>query len=138
MKTADEIRRISLDLSGEDVCAELLALSVVEHSYTPASKIRLELGQGGGTLRDTGRGMRLAPDLGDTLSHAERALTGYYPCLPSNAEIEAILSDLVWGERGSLGPSLANFACSSYRFTSMRGGEVWSQEYQHGKPGGLA
>ncbi len=134
----DEIIRVSRQLSGDDVCAELLALSVVEFSHTPETRIALDIGDSRGVLRDTGRGMRLTPDRGDPLSHAERALTGHYPCVPSNSGVDLPLHELVWGERGSLGPSLANFACSSYRFTSMRDGEVWSQHYICGQPTGPA
>ena len=82
--------------------------------------------------------MRLTPDRGDTLSHAERALTSVYPCLPLSSEVEAILHELIWGERGSLGPALANFACPSLRFISMREGQVWSQSYRYGTPIGPA
>jgi DNA gyrase/topoisomerase IV subunit B len=45
---------------------------------------------------------------------------------------------LVWGERGSLGPALANFACPSLTFVSKRDGEMWSQNYTHGAPVGPA
>jgi DNA gyrase/topoisomerase IV subunit B len=121
-------------LSPEGVCAELIALSVVEFSYTPSLKITVELGSRGGMISDTGRGMRLTPDGGDTLSHAERALTTVYPCLPAGPEIECILRELVWGRRGSLGPALANAACPFFRFESRRDGEAWSQEYRYGRP----
>ena len=134
----DELLQISRQLSPTDICAELLALSVVEYSYFPESRITLELGDAAAKLTDTGRGMLLTPDRGDTLAHAERALTGFYPCPPSSPEIEAILRELVWGEQGSIGPSLANFARPSLTFTSMRGGEVWSQRYSYGKPSGPA
>ncbi|CAM2155418.1 DNA gyrase/topoisomerase IV subunit B [Pararobbsia alpina] len=134
----DEILQIASQLSGDDVCAEILALSVVEFSHTPKSRITLDIDSTKGVLRDTGRGMRLTPDRGDTLSHAERALIGHYPCLPSNDVVGTVLSELIWGARGSLGPSVANFACKSYRFTSMRDGEIWSQLYQGGRPTGPA
>ncbi|NYH16746.1 hypothetical protein [Paraburkholderia bryophila] len=134
----EELLQLSRQLSPADVCAQLLALSVVEYSYTPSSKITLELSDAEGKLTDTGRGMRLTPDKGDALAHAERALTGFYPCIPSNPEFDAILRELVWGERGSPGPSVANFACRSFEFTSMRDGEVWSQSYSYGTPSGPA
>jgi DNA gyrase/topoisomerase IV subunit B len=134
----DEIIQISRQLAGHEVVAEILALSIVEFSRTRQSRIALSLGHSGGVLRDTGRGMRLTPDRGDTISHAERALTSHYPCLPSDGDVGAVLHELVWGERGSLGPSLANFACRSYRFTSMREREIWSQQYECGQPTGPA
>ena len=134
----DEIIRISRQLAGHEVVAEVLALSIVEFSRTRESRIALRLGHSEGVLRDTGRGMRMTPDRGDTISHAERALTSHYPCLPSDDHVGAVLHELVWGERGSLGPSLANFACRSYRFTSMREREIWSQQYQCGQPTGPA
>jgi hypothetical protein len=92
----EELLHHSGQLSPADVCAQLLALSVVEYSYTPGLRIVLELNDAGGKLTDTGRGMRLTPDKGDTLAHAERALTGFYPCIPSSPEFGAILRELVW------------------------------------------
>ncbi|MGF6764725.1 DNA gyrase/topoisomerase IV subunit B [Paraburkholderia sp. GAS33] len=133
-----ELLQLSRQLSPADVCAQLLALCVVEYSYTPDLSIALELNDAEGTLADTGRGMRLTPDKGDTLAHAERALTGFYPCLSSSPDFDAILRELVWGEHGSPGPSVANFACRSLKFTSMRDGEVWSQSYSYGAPSGPA
>jgi hypothetical protein len=97
-----ELLQFSRQLSPADVCAQLLALCVVECSHTPNLSIALELNDAEGKLTDTGRGMRLTPDKGDTLAHAERALTGFYPCLPSSPEFDAILRELVWGEHGSL------------------------------------
>ena len=134
----DELRRESQLLTPNEVCAELLALSVVEHSYTPDLTIRVDLDGSRGRILDTGRGMRLKPDGGDKLSHAERALTSFYTCLPSSPEIEAILRELIWGERDSLGPALANFACPSLEYISKREGEVWSQTYRFGAPLGPA
>ncbi|WP_321941837.1 hypothetical protein [Paraburkholderia tropica] len=129
---------ISRHLSPAEVCAQLLALSVVEYSRAPGLSVVLTLNGTEGQLADTGRGMRLTPDLGDTISHAERALTGFYPCLSSNEHDNAILQELIWGDHGSLGPSLANFACPALRFTSRREGEVWSQSFRYGQPSGPA
>lgn len=70
--------------------------------------------------------------------NCERALTGFYPCLPSGPESEAILRELAWGEHGSPGPSVANSACRSLKFTSMRDGEVGSQSDSYGAPSGPA
>lgn len=134
----DEIFWLSQRLSPADVCAHLLALSVVEFSYSPNLTITLELDGAQGRLADTGRGMRLTPDVGDTLSHAERALTSFYPCTPSSSELDGILRELVWGDHGSPGPSVANVACRAFKFTSMRDGEIWSQSYVRGKPSGPA
>ncbi|WP_321867644.1 ATP-binding protein [Paraburkholderia tropica] len=125
-------------LSPAEVCAHLLALAVVEFSYTPNSTIALELDGTAGRLKDSGRGMRLTPDIGDTLGHAERALTGFYPCTPKSSELDLILKELVWGKHGSPGPSVANAACKALKFTSMRDGEIWSQSYVWGKPSGPA
>jgi len=132
----NQLRQESRLLSPREVCAQIVALSVVEHSHTPSLRIDIELDRCGAAVSDTGRGMRLTPDRGDTLSHAERALTSLYPCLPLSPEVESILRELVWGERGSLGPALANFACPSLHFVSKRDGEVWSQSYRHGTPVG--
>lgn len=129
---------ISRRLSPADVCAQLLALCVVEYSRAPGLSVVLTLNGTEGQLADTGRGMRLTPDLGDTISHAERALTGFYPCLSSNEHYNAILQELIWGDHGSLGPSVANFACPALRFTSRREGEIWSQSFRYGQPSGPA
>ncbi|WP_322094157.1 ATP-binding protein [Paraburkholderia bannensis] len=134
----NEIFWLSKRLSPAEVCAHLLALSVVEFSYSPGLTVALELDGANGRLADTGRGMRLTPDIGDTLSHAERALTGFYPCTPSSSELDGVLRELVWGDQGSPGPSVANSACQTFKFTSKRDREVWSQSYVHGKPLGPA
>jgi len=134
----DQLRRAARLLSRDQVCAELLALSVVEHSFTPNLSIAVALDGSAGRIADTGRGMRLTPDPGDTMSHAERALTGFYSCRPQHPEYEAVLRELVWGLRGSVGPAPANFACRSLCFTSERDGEVWSQRYRDGAPLGPA
>ncbi len=128
----DELLQITRQLSPVDVCAELLALGSVEYSYTPKLSITLELGESEGTLADTGRGMRFTPDTGDTIAHAERALTGFYPCLPSGPEFAASLRELIWRDHGSLGPSVVNVACALLQFTSKRDGEVRSQSYAYG------
>ncbi|WP_321882879.1 ATP-binding protein [Paraburkholderia bannensis] len=134
----NEIFWLSKRLSPAEVCAHLLALSVVEFSYSPDLTVALELDGANGRLADTGRGMRLTPDIGDTLSHAERALTGFYPCTPSSSELDGVLRELVWGDQGSPGPSVANAACQTFKFTSKRDREVWSQSYVRGKPLGPA
>lgn len=133
-----QLRRESQQLSPNEIFAELLALSVVEHSFIPTVQIVVCVHTSGGVISDTGRGMRLTPDPSDELSHAERALTGVYPCLPANPEVEKVLTELIWGARGSLGPALANFACPSLQFTSQRDGEMWSQRYRYGIPLGSA
>ncbi|MEM5581500.1 hypothetical protein WNZ15_03500 [Roseibium sp. AS2] len=128
----EDLRLLSKKLTPNDICAEFLALSVVEHSFSPNLGIRVELNTTGATISDTGRGMRLHPDSGDTMSHAERALTSCYPCLPSDPDTERTLLDMIWRDRGSLGPALANFACPSLTFVSRRRGEAWSQVYRYG------
>ncbi len=134
---AEQIRQ-SYPLTPEEVVAELLALSVAEHTNVPGMRISIELDGATGALTDTGRGMRLTPDPGDTLSHVERALTSLYPVSASDPEVQAVLVDLVWGDRGSLGPALASASCPELEFTSRRQGEAWSQTYQDGVPQGPA
>ncbi|RKP48220.1 hypothetical protein [Trinickia fusca] len=135
---SNSIRRKTQLLTPNQVCAELLALSVVEYSYTPSLAITVELNETGGKISDTGRGMNLIPDRGDTLPHAQRALTSIYPCRPATPEIESILCAQIWGELGSLGPMLANLSCPSLQFISQREGEVWSQSYRYATPVGPA
>ncbi|RQR40637.1 hypothetical protein [Burkholderia sp. Bp9142] len=130
----ESIRQMSRRLTPNEVCAELLALSVVEYSYSPAAIITVELRAARGRITDTGRGMRLKPDQGFELSHAERALTSFYPCLPSRPEVESVLREHIWHEHGSVGPALANFACASFQFISMREGQAWQQNYRYGTP----
>lgn len=86
--TKEQLCREAQRLTPNDVCAELLACSVVEYSYAPEVLIAVELDRRAGKISDTGRGMQLKPDLGDALSHAERALTDVYPCIPSNSQLE--------------------------------------------------
>jgi len=130
----DQLRRESSLLSADDVCAEILALSVVEYTYTPSLSISAELGQPGGQIHDSGRGIMLTPDPGDTMSHAERSHTCVYPCVSANPKVDSILQELIWGKRGALGPALPTAACPLYRFVSERDGEKWSQSYRYGTP----
>jgi DNA gyrase/topoisomerase IV subunit B len=130
----DRLRREAARLSPNDICAEVLALSVVEYTYTPSLAISVELGQFGGQLHDSGRGIMLTPDPGDTMSHAERSHTCIYPCVSANPQVDAILQELVWGERGALGPALPTAACPLYQFVSEREGEKWTQSFQYGVP----
>jgi DNA gyrase/topoisomerase IV subunit B len=132
-----EIRK-AYPLEPVQIVAELIALSVVEHSYTPATSITLSIDGAHCELVDTGRGMQPRPDVGDSISHAERALTAIYPVDPVTDETKAILTELVWGERGSLGPALANVCCPEFTFVSERSGEAWTQSFQHGVPNGPA
>ena len=118
------------------VVAELLALSVVEFSYASGVEISIVLGPRSATITDTGRGMKITPDPGDTISHAERALTSVFPVHPAEIEIERVLTDLVWGERGSLGPSAANAASPRLELFSRRNDGEWSQLYHYGIPAG--
>lgn len=130
----DRLRREASALSPDDICAEILALSVVEHTYTPSLSISAELGLSGGRIHDTGRGIMLTPDPGDTMSHAERSHTCIYPCVSANPKVDAILQELVWGKRGALGPALPTAACPLYQFVSERDGEKWSQIFRYGVP----
>ncbi len=119
---------------------ELVALSIVEttHARSPV-RIRVELtGPLSGLLTDTGRGMRLEPDPGDAISHAERALTTFYPVQPADTKVQSILDRHVWGPRGSLGPVVANALCESFVFESHRDGSACVQEYMYGVAQGPA
>lgn len=98
-------------------------------------EIRVELGHRAAIV-DTGRGMKITPDPGDSISHAEKALTSTSPILPTDPQVEAVLKELVWGERGSLGPAIANAACAELRISSRRDGQEWTQAYTSGVPTG--
>lgn len=130
----DRLRREAALLSPNDICAEILALSVVEYTYMPSSSIRVELGQSGGQIRDSGRGIMITPDPGDTMSHAERSHTCIYPCFSASPKVDSILQELVWGKRGTMGPALPTAACSQYQLVSEIEGERWSQTFQYGVP----
>lgn len=130
----DRLRREAALLSPNDICAEILALSVVEYTYTPSLCISAELGESGGQIYDSGRGIMLTPDPGDTMSHAERSHTCIYPCVSADPIVDSILQELVWGNRGALGPALPTAACPLYEYVSERDGERWSQTFQYGVP----
>lgn len=130
----DRLRREAALLSPDDICAEIVALSVVEYTYTPSLTISAELGQSGGQIHDSGRGIMLTPDPGDTMSHAERSHTCIYPCVSTNPKVDSILQELVWGKRGALGPALPTGACPRYQFVSERDGQKWSQIFRYGVP----
>jgi|SRR5579862_2382905 len=130
----DRLRREAALLSPNDICAEILALSVVEYTYAPSLSISAELGQSGGQIYDSGRGIMITPDPGDTMSHAERSHTCIYPCVSADPKVDSILQELVWGTRGALGPALPTAACPQYRLVSERDGEQWSQSFHYGVP----
>ena len=78
--------------------------------------------------------MRLEPDEGDEMSHAERALTSIYPVAPADSETQAVLEELAWGPKGSQGPIVANAVSAAFVFQRRRDGEVWEQCYRRGVP----
>lgn len=119
-------------LSPTEAVAALIALSVVEHTNSDGVAIVVELGDKRATITDTGRGMKVAPDAGEAISHAEKGLTSVFPVVPDDPDIERLLNELVWGDQGSLGPAAANAACVEFRFTSRRCGEEWTQVYRSG------
>lgn len=150
MNAVEKIRSNPQDYIGADlavpdaVALELIALSVCEHTHhihaeRPPVQIQLAIsGALMGTIQDTGRGMRLEPDPGDEMSHAERACTSIYPIEAADASVQAALGELVWGPAGSQGPVVANALCSAFVFQSRRDGEVWEQCYRRGVPEGPA
>lgn len=121
-------------LTPNGICAEILALSVVEYTYTPTLGISVALGPTGGQVHDSGRGIMMTPDPGDTMSHAQRSHTCIYPCVSANPDVDLVLQELVWGNRGALGPALPAAACPLYQLVSEREGEKWSQVFQYGVP----
>ncbi|MEM7166187.1 MAG: hypothetical protein AAF581_12025 [Planctomycetota bacterium] len=140
MSDVDRVRTdpdsyIHPDLSVPDAVAlELLALSICEHTHNSGGvTIRLAVtGPSTGVIEDSGRGMRLEPDPGDDMAHAERALTSIYPVGSASPDVDAVLGELIWGSHGSQGPIVANALCSAFVFQSRRAGEVWEQCYRRG------
>ena len=120
-------------LQPHEAVAEFLALSVVESTYTPGLRVNVVLNGYAVTITDTGRGMQLRPDAGDVISHSERALTSVYPIAAATPEANDLLTRLVWGQRGSLGPALANRNCLTLRYRSRREGEEWTQLFRNGQ-----
>jgi DNA gyrase/topoisomerase IV subunit B len=116
-----------------EVVAEFIALSVVESEYTPGLEVSVNIDGHRAEIFDNGRGMQLRPDNGDHLSHAERALTSIYPISAKSPGTQILLTRLVWGQRGSLGPALANHHCVSLQYWSRREGTEWTQRFEHGK-----
>ena len=121
-------------LTAAQVVNELIALCVVESTHIDGVEIRVRIRGNHAEIEDTGRGMRLEPDAGDAISHAERALTSIYPVQAADEAVDRLLRDRVWGVRGCLGPALANASCESFEFVSRRGGEEWAQAYRRGVP----
>lgn len=130
----DRLCREAALLTPNDICAEILALSVVEYTYTPSLRIIVALGPTGGQIYDSGRGVMITPDPGDTMSHAQRSHTRIYPCVSASPNVDLVLQELVWGNRGTLGPALPTAACPLYQLVSEREGERWSQVFQYGVP----
>jgi DNA gyrase/topoisomerase IV subunit B len=121
------------ELRPHEVVGEFLALSVVESSYSPGLRVSIMIDGCKARINDTGRGMQLRPDEGDDIPHSERALTTIYPIFPESEELKDLLTGLVWGARGSLGPALANRHCVSLLYCSRRDGEEWTQHFRHGQ-----
>ena len=111
-----------------------MAMSVIEHTNANGLSIDVEVGEQNATITDNGRGMKISPDDGESVSHAEKALTTRFPVIASDPEIEAVLRELVWGSQGCDGPSEANTACPELRLFSRRDGEEWTQSYAYGVP----
>ncbi len=113
---------------------ELVALSTIESCLNDfATRISVEVtGDHGVTLRDNGRGMRLDPDRGSTISHAEEALTTIYPVHIDHPQLMTALGDWLWQDRGSLGPVVANALSESFVLTSFRQGQRWVQHFECG------
>jgi DNA gyrase/topoisomerase IV subunit B len=44
-----------------------------------------------------------------------------------------VLTVLVWGSRGSLGPAIANRHCETLQYWSRRDGEEWTQRFRRGR-----
>jgi DNA gyrase/topoisomerase IV subunit B len=125
-----------LPLGPAEVVAEFIALSVVESTYTPGLTLTVEIVGCTATLTDTGRGMQLAPDDGDDIPHAQRVLTSPYPISSASARVDEVLTRLVWGAAGSLGPARATRHCPELSYTSRRDGQEWTQRFVHGEPTG--
>lgn len=123
-------------LTPTQVVLEFIALSVVESTYSPGLEVSVDLWGNTVVIEDSGRGMQLAPDEGDTIPHAQRALTSIYPVESASPEVDQLLSELVWGSRGSLGPSIANSNCAELQYRSRRDGEAWVQRFERGLPTG--
>jgi DNA gyrase/topoisomerase IV subunit B len=124
--------------SPTEVVGQLMAMSVIEHTNSHGLSIHMELGEQAATITDTGRGMKISPDDGESVSHAEKALTTPFPVVASDPVVEMALRDLVWGQQGSSGPWKANAACPELRLVSRRDGEEWAQRYVYGVPAGPA
>lgn len=118
------------------VVLEFVALSVVESTYSPGLEVSVDLWGNTVVIEDTGRGMKITPDDGDSISHAQRALTSIYPIESASPQVDELLGELVWGSRGCLGPSIANSNCEELQYRSRRGGETWVQRFERGVPTG--
>jgi hypothetical protein len=118
------------------VVAEFIALSVVESTFRPGLRLTVKLSGPEALLIDTGRGMKIEPDEGDSMTHAQRVLTSDYPIVSADEKINQILTNLVWGARGSLGPARANRSCQRLEYASRRGGIEWRQTFVSAQPSG--
>lgn len=122
------------------VLEDLLTCSVIEsvpRQKDPAVKIRI-LGPLSFSTSDNGRGMNFADEPGESVSHVEHVLTRVYPIpVPDPALAEAMV-EWTWGDRGSIGPVLANALSSRFRIESERAEGRWGQDYTRGRPCGPA
>lgn len=117
---------------------ELAALAAVEtfHAGGPVP-IRVALhGPREASVEDGGRGMRLDPDAGDSISHVERAMTSIYPVACRNPDVQRALEEWLWGARGSLGPVVVSALSEELVLESRRGGRLWRQVYRRGRSHG--
>ena len=124
-----------MPLAPHEIVAEFIAAAVVEWSYDKTVQIGVTVDGDRATIIDNGRGMQVAPDEGETIGHAEKALTTPYPLRASVPDVDRVLDDLVRGGRPSQGVAAAAAACPHLRFISRRGHETAAQSFGHGVAG---
>lgn len=124
-----------MPLAPHEIVAEFIAAAVVEWSYDKTVQIGVTVDGDRATIIDNGRGMQVAPDEGETIGHAEKALTTAYPILASDPGVDRVLDEVVRGGRPSQGVSAAAAACPHLRFVSRRGHDAAAQSFDHGVAG---
>ncbi len=124
----------------ESLGVNAVLLDLLSHSYLELTRspepgdlqVKI-LGSWQALVIDNGRGVNLAPEPGETISHAEAAFGRVYPIPAANDQIERTLRQVLWKNRVSMGPFAANALASRMQLQSQRDSIRWELNFEYGR-----